>query len=62
MNREFTDGRSQLTDENNDVYGDIVSVEFGQNIIVFYKALKGEASLLSKKYRLQKYLPSKMLD
>ena len=32
------------------------------NLIVFYKALKGEASLLSKNYRFQKSLPSKMLD
>merc|ERR1712029_878213 len=42
VNREFTGGHSLLTDENDAIYGNIVSVEFGQNIIFFHKALEGE--------------------
>jgi len=58
LNREFTNGHSQLTDEKPDIYGNIVSVEFGQNIIIFNKALQGEEHLLSKPYRFQSFLPS----
>jgi hypothetical protein len=54
LNREFTGGHSRLTDENAAVYGSIVSAEFGQNILFFYKALKGEEQLLAKPYRYQK--------
>jgi len=57
VNREFTNGHSKLTDEKPDIYGNVVSVEFGQNIIIFHKALKGEETMLSKKYRFQGNLP-----
>jgi len=53
VNREFTHGRSLLTDENAAVYTSIASVEFGQNIIIFYKALEGEEDFLEKPYRFQ---------
>ena len=53
VNREFTNGHSQLTDENLEIYGNIVSVEFGQNIIIIHKALKREEGMLSRKYRYQ---------
>jgi hypothetical protein len=57
VNREFTDGHSKLTDEKPEVYGSVASIEFGQNIIIFHKALEGEESMLSKKYRLPGFLP-----
>lgn len=57
VNREFTNGHSKLTDEKPAIYGNVVSVEFGQNIIIFYKALQGEESMLSKKYRFRGRLP-----
>lgn len=53
VNREFTSGHSKLTDKKPEVYGSVVSVEFGQNIIIFHKALKNEEFMLSKKYRYQ---------
>jgi len=56
LNREFTNGRSPLTDENLAVYGSIASVEFGQNIIIFYKVLQGEERFLSKPYRFKHVL------
>eukprot|EP00939_MAST-03C_sp_MAST-3C-sp1_P004281 g4281.t1 len=56
LNREFTNGRSPLTDENLAVYGSIASVEFGQNIIIFYKVLQGEERFLSKPYRFKRVL------
>ena len=61
VNREFTNGHSKLTDEKPDIYGNVVSVEFGQNIIIFHKALKGEETMLSKKYRFQGNLPRRRL-
>ena len=47
VNREFTGGRSPLTDENAAVCGSIVSAEFGQTIIIFYKTLEGEEGLFA---------------
>ena len=58
MNREFTMGKSTLTDTKPNIYGNVVSVEFGQNLIIFRKALKGEEIILGKKYRFQSNLPA----
>jgi hypothetical protein len=51
VNREFTHGKSQLTDQKPSIYGNIVSTEWGQNIVIFRKAEKGEEQFLNRKYR-----------
>lgn len=51
VNREFTHGTSRLTDERPDLYKNIVSVEFGQNIIIFRKSLANEEEFLARRYR-----------
>lgn len=57
VNRIFTGGKSRLTVENYDVYGNIESIQFGQNIIIFYKAREGEEKFLDNdKYRFRNNL------
>lgn len=53
VNREYNHGRSPLTDENAAIYGSISSVEFGQNVIIFHKALEDEGKLWGREYRFK---------
>ena len=50
VNREFNFGHSELTDAKPHVYGDVASIEFGHNVIIFKKARKQDVDLLSRRY------------
>ena len=55
VNREFKRGHSDLTDKKPEIYSDISSIQFGQNIIIIRKALPREKKMLSRAYRFQNH-------